>query len=81
MDRKWMSMNRFSKEYKVGVNDFIKFALENSKNSSTIQCPCTKCYNTARLSVNELKNHLITRGIDQTYTRWIWHVEKRGGNY
>ena len=43
MDRKWMCANRLSKEYKDGVQDFIRFAVGHAKDpNSKIVCPCLR---------------------------------------
>ena len=83
MDRKWMSMNRLTKEYRNGVKDFIQFAMKNDGNSISMLCPCIKCFITTKLSVDEVKNHLIVHGIDETYSCWYLHgeIEESSSNF
>jgi len=38
-------------------------------------CPCVKCLNVQRQSLNDIRAHLICDGINPTYTKWIWHSE------
>ncbi|KAI5323815.1 hypothetical protein L3X38_032888 [Prunus dulcis] len=45
MDKSWMYADRRSREYEVGVEGFLKFAIENSRNVNLIHCPCIKCGN------------------------------------
>ncbi|KAL3627015.1 hypothetical protein CASFOL_028378 [Castilleja foliolosa] len=80
MNREWVLANRLTQEYRNGVDYFIKFATENSRSTRSILCPCKNCRNLTRLSVDEVKGHMIMFGIDPTYTRWIWHGEKEHSN-
>ena len=45
MDKSWMSMDRRSKDYEIGVERFIDFAMVHATNSNHILCPCMKCGN------------------------------------
>ena len=80
MDRKWMSANRLSKECRDGVQDFIRFVVQHEEelDLSRIVCPCLSCCYVGRVNVQELEEHLVSNGIDQSYTCWTKHGEKRG---
>ncbi|KAK7244185.1 hypothetical protein RIF29_39003 [Crotalaria pallida] len=77
MDRKWMFANRLSTEYEEGVKEFIRFAVEYAENPSEIICPCLGCCHRERVSEDELEDHLVCNGIDQSYTCWTKHGEAR----
>ncbi|KAM7477899.1 hypothetical protein LguiA_026112 [Lonicera macranthoides] len=69
--------NRICEVYIQGVGDFIEFAFANNVvNLSTILCPCVKCHNKLRFTRVEVRNHLITHGINRTYTKWLLHGER-----
>ncbi|XP_058764498.1 uncharacterized protein LOC131637949 [Vicia villosa] len=89
MDRSWMRANRLSAEYEHGVMEFLQFAESNAKKylpppkssaeeslPTLILCLCVRCANKEpKLSKKEIMNHLICKGICQSYTQWIWHSE------
>lgn len=76
MDRKWMSANRMSKEYEDGVKEFVEFVVEHADDHNNIKCPCLKCC-FSEISVDELQDHLVCNGIDQSYTCWTMHGETK----
>lgn len=39
-------------------------------------CPCIKCRNKRWLSIEVIRSHLISAGIDSSYTRWVYHGEE-----
>ena len=38
-------------------------------------CPCVKCVNGRRQSVNEIRSYIICHGIIPNLAKWIWHGE------
>ena len=77
MDRSWMNARRTSREYIDGVEAFIEFAKRNDPNDKGMYyCPCVKCLNDCRLSVDDIRDHLICDGIHSNYQRWMWHGEE-----
>jgi len=38
-------------------------------------CPCVKCLNGRRQSLDDIRTHLICHGICPIYTKLIWHGE------
>ena len=71
-----MDALRTSEEYQNGVEEFIEFAKRNvaSKNGK-YPCPCVKCVNVDRKSLDSIRNDLICEGINRRYRKWIWHGE------
>ncbi|XP_073153163.1 uncharacterized protein [Henckelia pumila] len=76
MDKDWMSKNKLSHEYEVGVESFLQFALGNATNPNEIPCSCTRCGNLQKINVDIIRAHLCCNGIDLTYHKWIWHGER-----
>ncbi|KAK1375224.1 hypothetical protein POM88_031417 [Heracleum sosnowskyi] len=83
-DRNWMyrrfdSRNNITEEYMFGVQDFIKVALkENVDSKGRIKCPCKECGNTWSKLPENVTYDLYRYGIMESYTKWIFHGEKRG---
>ena len=75
MDRKWMVASRLSKEYEIGVGEFMRQAVQHFGNHVKMSCPCVRCGNIERARVKKIRNHLFEYGIDRTYTQWILHDE------
>ncbi|KAL0533249.1 hypothetical protein IC582_030465 [Cucumis melo] len=74
MDKSWMHKSRLSKEYELGVENFIKFGFSNTS-TSYIRCPCLKCGNCEKHSRKDVRDHLYVNGIDESYKIWFWHGE------
>ncbi|XP_074337647.1 uncharacterized protein LOC141674843 [Apium graveolens] len=75
MDKSWLKADRRTKEFKKGVEDLLIFVFESGYNAEKISCPCVNCAHSKSWRAQIVKNHLFQNGIDQTYTRWIWHGE------
>ncbi|KAF9604450.1 hypothetical protein IFM89_006732, partial [Coptis chinensis] len=85
-----MQHNRLTKEYRVGVDEFIALAKKNAlarldissrkkKNVEVcirIRCPCKCCKNLRTHSCGDVKDHLIINGMDTTYDTFVWHGEQ-----
>ncbi|KAF7129367.1 hypothetical protein RHSIM_Rhsim10G0071900 [Rhododendron simsii] len=68
MDKDWMAMkNRWSEQYKQGVESFITFAVANSGTQAEIRCPYIDCLNSKTLSSEVFRIHLILKGINSSY--------------
>ena len=65
--------NRCSPEYLNGVEEFLEFSEKNNPNKKMLFCPCVKCINLSRLTVEEIRDYLICKGILKTYTVWTQH--------
>ena len=71
-----MKAKRISEEYENGVEQFLQFTQLNAESlRGNYFCPCVKCLNGRRQSVDEIRSHLICYGIIPNYTKWIWHGE------
>ena len=84
-NRSWISRSRYNEsryltnEYKIGVEDFIKFACENSRERNggvIIRCPCGHCKNKHYKTPIAVKLDLYRYGMMQWYTIWTAHGEK-----
>ena len=75
MDRCWISKDRRSKEYEIGVEYFISFAIQNSTRKISIRCPCLQCGNLIFHTPQIIREHLFFYGFDQSYLIWYWHGE------
>ena len=70
-----MTQNRTTNAYIEGVNNFLDIAERHSGDKKAIRCPCAECHNLSVLTRSKVKWHLYRYGIDESYTRWIWHGE------
>ncbi|XP_042950337.1 uncharacterized protein LOC122282453 [Carya illinoinensis] len=77
MDKSWMHIgDRLrSHEYAEGVNHFLSMAQSNAPASDAIRCPCRICRNNFFQPFDVVRDHLFLRGIDISYTQWIFHGE------
>ncbi|XP_074342435.1 uncharacterized protein LOC141679988 [Apium graveolens] len=75
MDKSWIFKDRDSLEYEIGVESFLIFAEENSKDLKNIPCPCGRCVNFRIYNVKVIRGHLYEKGFSLGYTDWIWHKE------
>ncbi|XXG82955.1 hypothetical protein AAC387_Pa10g0826 [Persea americana] len=81
MDKTWMildsknKMARLGQEYQRGVKSFIDFAKANAGDATQIYCPCTVCFNSCRYDFATVKFHIIHKGMQASYTIWIYHGE------
>ena len=79
MDRSWITAPRINKAYENRVEEFLAFAQVNAPAiDAKYLCPCVKCVNGRRQSLNDIRSHLICDGFSPTYTKWIWHGELHG---
>ena len=53
MDRSWIKAPRISDDYQKGVEPIL---------AGKYFCPCVKCVNGRRQSLNEIRSHLICEG-------------------
>ncbi|XP_058777833.1 uncharacterized protein LOC131652075 [Vicia villosa] len=59
MDKKWMNVDRRSKEYENGVLEFVKFAVEHVKDVGRMKCPCLGCCYGGPVSTYEAMKKLV----------------------
>ncbi|XP_073121628.1 uncharacterized protein [Henckelia pumila] len=76
MDKEWMNLpSRLVPEYEEGVKKFIAQARIYAKTCEVILCPCKKCKNKKYMKFDQVYDHLIIKGIDPSYTTWVFHGE------
>ncbi|GJV50562.1 putative transposase-associated domain-containing protein [Tanacetum coccineum] len=76
MDRSWMYLApRASAQYVQGVESFLDFAFEKSRNHGKILCPCIDCLNMSFLTRAVVYDHLICSGFKKNYSIWKDHGE------
>ncbi|GJY78866.1 transposon, En/Spm-like protein [Tanacetum coccineum] len=76
MDRSWMYLaSRASAQYVQGVESFLDFAFEKSRNHGKILCPCIDCLNMSFLTRAVVYDHLICSGFKKNYSIWKDHGE------
>ena len=63
-----------------GVQSFMKFVKDNLGANCRVRCPCIDCLNSYVWSQDVVFDHLLIKGIDGFYTRWIFHGEKSNYN-
>ncbi|XP_024190421.1 uncharacterized protein LOC112194412 [Rosa chinensis] len=76
MDKYWMHADRRSRTYELGVEEFLRFAVENASDVNNNCCPCSKCGSIdGMFSARVIKDHLYFNGVDESYKDWVWHGE------
>ncbi|XP_074377228.1 uncharacterized protein LOC141718744 [Apium graveolens] len=78
MEKDWISKERDSLKYDVGVEKFFIYAEENCKNPKKIPCPYCKCVNFKKFPIKVIRGHLYEYGFSLGYIDWIWHRSKTG---
>ncbi|KAF6165433.1 hypothetical protein GIB67_017915 [Kingdonia uniflora] len=74
--KNWMKASRLTYDFLNGVRSFIDYVKQTLGDMT--YCPCNKCRNVNGVKiVDEIRTHLITYGIDQSYTTWYFHGESR----
>ncbi|KAM1211523.1 hypothetical protein ACFX2J_003325 [Malus domestica] len=77
MDRTWIqNPNRCADEYLDGIEDFIDFARTHNSGATRIRCPCRRCNNTLRETIENVRLHLVRDGMIETYNTWNHHGEQ-----
>ena len=58
MDRTWIqNSNRCADEYLDGIENFINFARTHNPGATRIWCPCMRCNNTLRETIENVRFH------------------------
>jgi hypothetical protein len=68
MDTSWMSLPRFTIEYKKGLDDFLDHIFYNEGKNGQISCPCIDCGNQIWVDRTEATTHLLCVGFMKGYT-------------
>ncbi|XP_069153102.1 uncharacterized protein [Solanum lycopersicum] len=75
MDKSWIRMPRTTKEYLVGLNQFLEFAFKNGAIEDRIKCPCPQCCFGKWQTREVVFDHLICKPFPQNYVIWVMHGE------
>ncbi|KAL4585273.1 hypothetical protein LXL04_009889 [Taraxacum kok-saghyz] len=76
MDHQWVKNgNRASVEYVDGVKEFLNVARNTLDANGLTLCPCVNCLNSRVQTISVITAHVISVGIDKSYTRWVYHGE------
>ena len=70
-----MSADRMSEQYRIGVTNFLSHCKAIFEDTNFVKCPCSGCGNTRRINFVQIESHLILKGIDLSYTEWVYHGE------
>ena len=71
-----MMESKYCDKYVVGVSTFMKFVRDNMGEQSKIRCPCRDCLNVFTRCQDEVEDHLLFKGISESYTKWVYHSEQ-----
>ncbi|KAI3891896.1 hypothetical protein MKX03_026304, partial [Papaver bracteatum] len=62
--------------YQDALKNFIDIVCQKLGNPSKLSCPCVDCKNLALpLPPDAVHLHLMKRGMDPTYTEWVFHSD------
>ncbi|XP_044442192.1 uncharacterized protein [Triticum aestivum] len=75
MDRRWIRGTLFCREYINGVKEFMNLIQEKFSEDDKILCPCRECLNHKYWHQAVVNKHILTNGMETTYTHWIYHGE------
>ena len=76
MDKSWMMESKYSAKYVLGVSTFMEFVRANLGSECKIRCPCRECVNVCTRSQGEVEDHLLLKGISESYKKWVYHGEQ-----
>ncbi|KAL4385660.1 hypothetical protein GQ457_15G010790 [Hibiscus cannabinus] len=76
MDKSWMMESKYSENYVVGVSTFMEFVKSNMGSECKIRCPCRECINVCFRSQSEVEDHLLLKGISESYNKWVYHGDQ-----
>ncbi|KAL5837267.1 hypothetical protein ACOSQ3_014436 [Xanthoceras sorbifolium] len=66
---------RVKQEYRDCAKKFVEPAKRNARNRDLIVCPCKICQNLSFHPSKIVYEHLVIKGMDPTYTNWVFHGE------
>ena len=76
IDKSWIfEKNRFGDKYWSGATAFIENAKKYVNEDGLVKCPCIRCVNGLMQTIDVLEAHIIDRGFNPLYTKWIFHGE------
>ncbi|KAL2900033.1 Glucose starvation modulator protein 1 [Bienertia sinuspersici] len=72
MDTSWIELPNNHPAYRAGAIQFLELAKEGLIDGKTL-CPCKKCRVKKWLSIQEVEEHIMFKGFDKEYKKWIFH--------
>ncbi|KAF6163024.1 hypothetical protein GIB67_021173 [Kingdonia uniflora] len=76
LNKNWRKESKLTYDFLNSVQSFIDYVKQTLGDMA--YCPYNKCRNVNGVkTVDEIRTHLITYGIDQSYTTWYFHEESR----
>ncbi|KAK1380434.1 hypothetical protein POM88_027178 [Heracleum sosnowskyi] len=76
MNRRFDANKKITDDYKIGVEDFIRYVVARTEDSKgRIRCPCTECGNYYIKYPDDVILDLYRHGIMPGYTTWSSHGE------
>ncbi|KAF6173189.1 hypothetical protein GIB67_028487 [Kingdonia uniflora] len=76
LNKNWMKASRLTYDFLNGVRSLIDYVKQTL--GDMVYCPCNKFHNVNGVkTADKIRTHLITYGIDQSYTTWYFHGESR----
>ncbi|KAL6191587.1 hypothetical protein ACLB2K_037977 [Fragaria x ananassa] len=78
MDKRWITLDKNSDEYREGVKKFVLNSKRHAMNPELIICPCAICRNLSPQTDDDLEIHLMRYGVDPDYDIWCAHGEEAG---
>ena len=76
IDTSWIELPNNHPTYRSGTIKFIKLAKEGLVDGKAL-CPCKKCRVKKWLTIHEIDEHILFKGFDKEYKKWIFH--SKGG--
>jgi len=72
-----MNASRMSPTYEEGIEQFLEFTSEKSQpdEDGKYFCPYINYLTLRRQVLDDIWEHLLSDGIKNNYTTWIWHGE------
>ncbi|KAL2894401.1 polyprotein [Bienertia sinuspersici] len=72
MNTSWIELPNNHPAYRAGAIQFLELAKEGLIDGRTL-CPCKKCRVKKWLSIQEVAEHIMFKGFDKEYKKWIFH--------
>ncbi|XP_013607989.1 PREDICTED: uncharacterized protein LOC106314704 [Brassica oleracea var. oleracea] len=82
VDKAWVHLSRVDPAYERGASKFVRDVVATSGGIDMIVCPCIDCRNIDRHSGSVVVDHLVTRGMEESYkmrSDWYLHGDFNSG--
>ncbi|KAM3221150.1 hypothetical protein P3L10_020418 [Capsicum annuum] len=74
-DKSWMNCLIWPDEFHHGLKNFLEKVFERASQKIEILCPCRDCKNHYWHYRDVVEDHLLSKGLRASYTKWTFHVE------